>query len=336
MEETNTGNQDASALQHEKHKQAARVPKWRVWPTVAVILALLAAAGGGIWTILWFSAAFTDTAVAVNFIVVNILSLFVLLAIIAQACIYLGQRGVMRKQWTAMLDGLDGTDNMIETMQGQLTAVEQQGEHMLSQTKALWNQTDALVTQAKIMAESVVVTRKLVEQNERAIKAAEENVETVEKTSIYANRAYVVAKIKDTGPNDGLLMFRLRIMNNGNTPANDVVVNYAYGLKDKPPHEQTPDGLVVYDAGFTETERLGLVSATGSYHVISTPTVQFPFQHVHPHEHKLWETGSLKFYCWGRIVYEDIFNEKRHTDFCFVLSDEHPTGYPCEHGNQAI
>ena len=39
-----------------------------------------------------------------------------------------------------------------------------------------------------------------VQQSERAVKAAEDNVKTVEQSAIDANRAYVIAKIKDTGP----------------------------------------------------------------------------------------------------------------------------------------
>jgi hypothetical protein len=180
MKETDTGNQNASALQREKHQQAARVPKWRVWPTVAVILTLLAAAGGGIWTILWFSAAFTDTVVAVNFIVVNILSLFVLLAIIAQACIYLGQRGVMRKQWTAMLSGLERTDEMIEHMEGQLAAAEKQAVVMTAQTDFVAIQTQTMGQHTDLMIESVKDTRRMIEQNERAVKAAEKNAQIAE------------------------------------------------------------------------------------------------------------------------------------------------------------
>src|SRR5262249_26803264 len=48
-----------------------------------------------------------------------------------------------------------------------------QAETMLSQSKALWNQTDAMVTQARLLAESVKETRKLVLQNERSVEAAE-------------------------------------------------------------------------------------------------------------------------------------------------------------------
>ena len=169
-----------------------------------------------------------------------------------------------------------------------------------------------------------------VQQSERAIKAAENNVETVEKTAVYANRAYVVAKIRGAGREWPQL--RLRIQNTGNTPANNVIVAYACGLREEPPHREWPDGLVSYDIGYAEVERLGLIAPQSSYHVIETPLVVA----LDNAQTDQWRGGKLKFYCWGRISYEDIFNDKRWTEFCFVKSESHEGGYPCKHGNQAI
>ena len=184
--------------------------------------------------------------------------------------------------------------------------------------------------QAKALDAQLEENRRLVAQNERAVKAAEDNVATVEKTAIYANRAYVVAKIRGAGKQWPQL--RLRIQNTGNTPANNVIVAYDCGLREEPPHTEWPDGGVTYDAGYTEVERLGLIAPESSYHVIETPLVVA----LDNAQTDQWQAGKLKFYCWGRIYYEDIFNDKRHTDFCFVMSVAYPKGYPCEHGNQAI
>ena len=88
MEEACTSNQETSDLQRKPENQATLINRPREWPAVLTVGALVTAASGGVGAIVWASAAFTDIAVATNFIVVNILSLFVLLAIVAQACIY--------------------------------------------------------------------------------------------------------------------------------------------------------------------------------------------------------------------------------------------------------
>ena len=172
-----------------------------------------------------------------------------------------------------------------------------------------------------------------VQQSERAVKAAENNVETVEKTAIYANRAYVVAKIRDVGNAKEFLGFRLRIENSGNTPANKVIVSYDFGLRETPPCRRVEGtDLVEYDPSYSQVERLGVVAPKASYHVISTPG----FTILLPDQLKKWNLENLRFYCWGRIYYETIFDEKRHTDFCFYQSANRPDGYPCEYGNEAF
>ena len=173
-----------------------------------------------------------------------------------------------------------------------------------------------------------------VNQTERAIKAAEDNVKTVEKTSIYANRAYITARIKAVNPVDQRLnrfYLRLRIENSGNTPANEVRVSYACGLRDKPPCEMV-EGQLHCDIGFDLYKRLGVVAPNDSDPFIDTPEIGFDSIE----DFRTFESEQMKFYCWGTIYYEDIFNEGRHSDFCFYQSWSRQEGYPCEYGNEAF
>jgi hypothetical protein len=256
----------------------------------------------------------------------NFLALVVLVVIGIQAYIYSGQ-------WRAMQDSLKAIGE-------QINIGRQQTDWMRIQAQAMTSQIEILNSQTSAMILSLEETRKIVDQNERTIKTTEKSVEIAEQTSIYSQRAYVTAKIGDIGERDDTLQFRLRIENSGNTPANDVMVVYSFGLREKSPHEKDREtGLIVYDMGFTETERLGLIAPNGSYHVISTPeilVVQAGPTYGLTEEFKRFEAGEFRFYCWGRIVYEDIFNEKRQTEFCFCQSIERPNGYPCQYGNHAM
>jgi hypothetical protein len=174
-------------------------------------------------------------------------------------------------------------------------------------------------------------SRKLFEQQGRAIKAAEASAKIVEQTSIYANRAYLVAKIGGTSDDSIRLQFRLRIENTGNTPANNVRVGYNYGLRTEPPYNAIDQGMVAYDADFPQWESLGLI-ANRSEGTVNTGKVG-PFTGP---EFQDWKLGKLKFYCWGRIVYTDIYQYKRYTDFCFYQSFGNAQGRMCEYQTEAI
>ena len=237
----------------------------------------------------------TRDSVRLTFWVSFMFSFLAFVVLLVQSVIYAQQAEFMRQQSKAMRESVERTDTIIEKMQDQL----------------------------KVMRDALT-------QSERAVKAAEDNVRAVEKTSIYENRAYVIPKVRDVsnvGPK-----IRLRIENRGNTPANNVRVRYAYGLRDQPPHQEVEgQSIAVYDIGFTETETYGVIAAHSSYQVLETPTIDG----FTPSQEEDCRTGKLQFYCWGRIDYEDIFQERRYTDFCFVVSHEHPDGYPCKHGNEA-
>ncbi len=248
-----------------------------------------------------------------------------------------------------------------------LLAVEKQANHageqvdkMRAQLRTAHSQSIATLAQARFTKEMLNQTRTLVIQNadmvknmqgqleaanvsaNASVKALDENREAAknaERISIYAQRAYVVAKIRGKSKESDRLQFRLRIVNTGNTPANEVWVHYSHGLLTEPPHKETSQkwigtnkNIVVYDLGFEESERIGLIAPLSSYHVIETAK-KGPLT---SNEAQQWKLGKLKYYCWGRIEYDTIFDDDRFSEFCFYQSFDKPDGYQCKYGNEAI
>lgn len=193
--------------------------------------------------------------------------------------------------------------------------------------------------EATEMAKGQLVALQHQEQTQfRALEQSKEQAETVRRINIYAQRAYVVAKIRGTSNDPSYLQFRLRIQNTGNTPANEVWVYYSHGLLPEPPHKEssqkwigTDKNIVVYDLAYEQSERLGLIAPVSSYHVIETAKKALTSD-----EFNKWKIGKLKYYCWGRITYHTIFEDGRYSEFCFYQSFDKPNGYPCKHGNEAI
>jgi hypothetical protein len=275
-------------------------------------------------------------------------SVALLAVIIVQACIYNKQRVLMWKQWIAMrrgviqthelvkqnlsvidligkqeghlstqaqaaVDGVEENKKMVETMKGQLDAINKQEGHLFAQAEAAGIQAGTM----KEQLEAIKTQSEL----------AEKSIAHAEQSSIYANRAYVLAKIRNQEP----YQFKLAIENGGNTPANNVRVSYTCRVMEKDPwriDEQT--GQVVYDAGFDITVRLGVIAPNGSHETIWTVAFT-PHTEIQKQE---WRDG-VKLFCWGRISYEDIFKKDRHTDFCFYKSERQPEGYHSEYGNEA-
>lgn len=186
-------------------------------------------------------------------------------------------------------------------------------------------QTGLYFRQAKALDAQVAAAQRQTELVDESTKAAE-------RSAIYAQRAYVTAKIRGIGERDETLQFWLRIENSGQTPANNVVVVYGCGLRERPPCEKDASGQLVCDNPEPYVKRFGVVAPNKSYHVLKTPETAFQL----PDEYNRFVNGELSYYCWGRIVYEDIFNQMRTTWFCFFQSIAEVKGFPCEYGNEAI
>jgi hypothetical protein len=183
--------------------------------------------------------------------------------------------------------------------------------------------------QWKAMQDSLTKTRNLVAQNERAIKAAEDNVKTVEETAIYANRAYLRADYAMMRGSAGVRPY-LRIENSGNTPANDVRLSYSCDFRDSPPYTDYGDGMVAYDVGFNHQAKVGLIAPKG-FELVPPPDTKT----LTASEREQWRADGIKLYIWGVISYEDIFNKPRRTQFTFSQVASSPKGEPCEYGNRA-
>jgi hypothetical protein len=274
----------------------------------------------------------------IPFFTQNFLALVVLIVVGIQAYIYSGQWHAMRDSLKAIREqinvGREQADWMriqAQAMTSQIQLLNNQVDTMINQSRTMANQVGTMINQTEIMMLSLEETRKIVAQNERTIKATERSIEVAEKTSIYSQRAYVTAKIRDTGKNDERLQFRLRIENGGNTPANNVAIVYNCGLRVEPPCDMT-EGQLICDESWSYIERFGVIAPNKSYHVLTTPETSFQ----PPNEYSRFVSDKLTYYCWGKIVYEDIFNETRSTWFCFFQSRTQIDGFPCKYGNEAI
>lgn len=164
-------------------------------PLLAILVTLGVSVVGiaGFWWLIWTSSVFDKPADALTFITGGALTLALLIFAIVQVCVYWSQRNKMQ-------DSLALTDRIIYKMQGQLDAMKSQGllmDQSLLESQKLALQTekmatfaqhqlevmklqgDTLTTQCEIMTHSLLATKQLVEQNERAVKAAEETAKAL-------------------------------------------------------------------------------------------------------------------------------------------------------------
>lgn len=153
-------------------------------------------------------------------------------------------------------------------------------------------------------------------------QAMQTSIESAERHTIYAERAYLTAKLE--GNRGSGFLFQLRIRNSGNTPANNVVVSYAFSFSADP-----PDGL---DADFPNHAPLGVIVGKDDQ-VIDVPFTEDISRHIYQLE---FVTREIGFYVWGVIRYQTIFQEKggRRSWFCFHQEWEFGEGAPCESGNE--
>ena len=189
------------------------------------------------------------------------------------------------------------------------------------QWAAMREQLAAIREQTQSMQDSLTETRSMTEQNRRAVEAAEKGVDIAQQNMIFAQRAYVtitdgaiIRPIRE-------LLFKMTIRNSGNTPAYDVRVARKVDILGSLPDPNTP---------WETWSRLGVIAPQGRVELLAPAP-----DSVTDQQNQLIAMGKLKTYCWGIILYKDIFGEDRYTKFCFSdrLGESHFG--PCESGNEA-
>jgi hypothetical protein len=165
--------------------------------------------------------------------------------------------------------------------------------------------------QLAVMAESQKDTRK-------AADAAVATVETMRTTAQQQLRAYVgVERSRIEGPRREALdlgiapqrlLWKVKLKNTGMTPASDVRSEHGIAIRDYP---------LPADHGFDAPKPMPnpsveVVGSQGTFFLGADSTVQL--------SHDQWaavQSGVQKrLYCFGKIVYRDIFGEQHTTKFC--------------------
>jgi|GEM_PF-3230167 len=123
--QTSTGGDKPQPQNNETNNQAMMVYTQRRWPFFMTAGAIAGLAAGGGFLIWQLSAAFNDPSTWATFVIGSALNLGVLLAVVAQACIYWGQRNLMAQQWRAMVDSKKQTDTVIEEMRVQSAGLQE-------------------------------------------------------------------------------------------------------------------------------------------------------------------------------------------------------------------
>src|ERR1700754_2474103 len=98
MVQANDRADNKHALQRQSDPQPPEIYSPRPWVMPVIAGTLVAAGGGGLAWFIYLSRAIADVAAAYSFVAQNTLSLFVFLAVVAQAFIYWGQRNLMLQQ----------------------------------------------------------------------------------------------------------------------------------------------------------------------------------------------------------------------------------------------
>lgn len=196
--------------------------------------------------------------------------------------------------------------------------IKQQAARAGEQVGKMQGQLDAMNRQADNSDKLLAETASLVKQTERSIEVTQQN-------SIYAQRAYVAIPKGDVAGN----VFKLRIENSGNTPANDVIVAVEVDLGYLPPE--------VPKAGTGQVTYVGVLASQGSFDV----EVRLSFEPTAEQKLRIGDPeDGYRLWCVGAIWYDDVFESDpvlvggRKTTFCFFQNYGSPLLQPWLTGNE--
>jgi len=105
--QANDPDDNKHALQRQPDPQPPEIYRPRPWAMPVTAGVLTAVGGGGLGWFIYLSRAIADVGTAYSFVAQNTLSLFIFLAVVAQALIYWGHRNLMLQQSRDTQQALD-------------------------------------------------------------------------------------------------------------------------------------------------------------------------------------------------------------------------------------
>jgi len=248
---------------------------------------------------------------------------------------------------TAQVSPVPVVERQVETGDKPGGASEGQQSKQDDETKtfqrAQIGQYRVLVATNIITAAVLIVYTVFVGLQWRSVNKQEGHLSKQVTDTIKAQRAYITAK---TALDARRGQLTLVIENSGNTPANDVRVTYSSGHKPNTPDsgpkyievlcQEMADGGGDYGvdstAGVTDDSQGEIVPRTIYLGAIAPREIReeiVPQSLPTAADHS---GGTIKFYYWGRIDYQDMFDKPRHTLFSFFRTLNEAR--PCETGNE--
>jgi hypothetical protein len=166
--------------------------------------------------------------------------------------------------------------------------------------------------QWKAMQESLIETRNLIKQNERAVKAAEHTADLTDKFSRINSRAYVfIDKAALDAPisSGKFPLPKIVLKNSGRSPAysHRVRINNAFLAGEAV--EKAKKGIMP-DLGRVNEKGLGIIGAGQLIFLHWTRGIWKTSE-----DEQLAITGISTYYVWGIIRYSDIFGDEHSSKF---------------------
>jgi hypothetical protein len=138
------------------------------------------------------------------------------------------------------------------------------------------------------------------------------------------NRAYVSAQSAQFSADpkaDKPVLAQINFVNRGSTPAKNLMVQAEAAFREQPLPDEAP---------ITASQRPG---ARGSAPKDELYVVAAAIPPLSEEKVKLLNKDMLRLYVWGTITYEDVFNKKHTTRFCFVSRAAVTTFQVCHNNN---
>lgn len=204
------------------------------------------------------------------------------------------------------------------TAREQAALMQRQLNTMNEQAKSMEEQTNSLKESVAHQKESIGQTGTLIKQQQEALsygqrstRAAEHGVDLAAQSMRYGDAAYVGIATVAMDTVGEKIRARLKIINSGNTPADNVVSYCHLTVRNRP----LPLFTLADAKKDIEDERASRTQIPPNGGVIFQDL--FSATRLSEKVSRLLNESDDRVFVWGMVTYDDVFGRRRWTKFCF-------------------